>query len=45
VAARKADAAGVDPDAIAGFEKWIGEREGMARQTRLMGISSRHSGW
>ena len=45
VAARKADAAGVAPDAIAGFETWIGEREGMARQTRLMGITSRHAGW
>ena len=45
VAARKADAAGVAPDAVAGFEKWIGEREGLAKQTRLMGITSRHAGW
>jgi tetratricopeptide (TPR) repeat protein len=45
VAARKADAAGVAPDAVAAFEKWIGEREGLAKQTRLMGITSRHAGW
>jgi hypothetical protein len=30
---------------VSAFEKWIGEREGMAKQTRLMGVSSRHAGW
>jgi tetratricopeptide (TPR) repeat protein len=45
VTARKADAAGVDPAAIAAFEKWIGEREGMARQTRLMGVTKHYAGW
>jgi tetratricopeptide (TPR) repeat protein len=45
VTARRADAAGVDPAAIEAFEKWIGEREGMAKQTRLMGIAKRYAGW
>jgi tetratricopeptide (TPR) repeat protein len=45
VTARQADPAGVTPDALSGFEKWIGEREGVAKQTRLMGISNRYSGW
>jgi tetratricopeptide (TPR) repeat protein len=45
VAARRADAAGVAPDAVSEFEKWIGEREGMSKQTRLMGVSNRYSGW
>jgi tetratricopeptide (TPR) repeat protein len=45
VAARRADAAGVAPDAISTFETWIGEREGLAKQTRLMAVSSRHAAW
>jgi tetratricopeptide (TPR) repeat protein len=45
VATRRADAAGVAPEAVSEFEKWIGEREGMAKQTRLMGVSNRYSGW
>lgn len=45
VAARRADAAGVAAETIDGFEKWIGEREGLATQTRLMAVSSRHTGW
>jgi tetratricopeptide (TPR) repeat protein len=45
VAARRADAAGIDPAAISAFEQWIGEREGLAKQTRLMAVSARHSGW
>ena len=45
VAARHADPAGVGTDAVSAFEKWIGEREGMAKQTRLMGVSSRHASW
>ncbi len=45
VETRKADAAGVDPGAIAAFEKWIAERDGMAKQTRLMGVSKQYAGW
>jgi tetratricopeptide (TPR) repeat protein len=45
VAARHADPAGVPPDALAGFEKWIGERDGIAKQTSLMGLSSGYHGW
>lgn len=45
VAARKADAADVDPAAVAAFEKWIAERDGLAKQTRLMGISKQYAGW
>ena len=45
VAARHADAAGVAPEAVSEFEKWIGEREEMAKQTQLMAVTSRHAGW
>lgn len=45
VAARHTDAAGVSPDALAAFEKWIGERDGIAKQTSLMGLSSGYHGW
>jgi len=45
VAARQTDAAGVDPAAIGSFEKWIGERDAMAKQTRLMVVDSAHSTW
>jgi tetratricopeptide (TPR) repeat protein len=45
VTARHADAAGVDPTVISAFEKWIGERDGIARQTRLMAAGSSHSTW
>lgn len=45
VDAHRADAAGVDPAAVSAFEKWIGEREGLAKQTRLMAVTTRHSGW
>jgi tetratricopeptide (TPR) repeat protein len=45
VAAHQADAGGVAPEAVSEFEKWIGEREGLAKQTRLMGVSHRYSGW
>jgi tetratricopeptide (TPR) repeat protein len=45
VDAHRADAAGVDPAAVSAFEKWIGEREGLAKQTRLMAVTARHSGW
>jgi tetratricopeptide (TPR) repeat protein len=45
VNARHADAAGVSPDALAAFEKWIGERDGIAKQTSLMAVSTRYAGW
>ena len=45
VASRQAAPAGVAPDAITGFEKWIGEREGVAKQTQLMAISTKYAGW
>jgi tetratricopeptide (TPR) repeat protein len=45
VDAHRADAAGGDPAAVSAFEKWIGEREGLAKQTRLMAVTARHSGW
>ena len=45
VSARHADAAGVSPDALAAFEKWIGERDGIAKQTSLMGVNSGYHGW
>jgi tetratricopeptide (TPR) repeat protein len=45
VAAHQTDPAGVAPDAISGFEKWIGEREGLAKQTRLMAVTTRYAGW
>jgi tetratricopeptide (TPR) repeat protein len=45
IASHRADPAGVQPDAVSGFEKWIGERDGMAKQTRLMGVSTKYVGW
>ena len=45
VAARHSDPAGVSSDALAAFEKWIGERDGIAKQTSLMGINSGYHGW
>jgi len=45
VAAHKADPAGVAPEAVTGFEKWLDERDGLAKQTRLMGVTSRYAGW
>jgi tetratricopeptide (TPR) repeat protein len=45
VAARKADPAGVDPAVVGGFEKWIGERDGIAKETRLMAVGNAHSTW
>jgi len=45
VGTRQADPAGVAPDALSGFEKWIGEREGLAKQTRLMGVTTKYAGW
>jgi len=46
VAAHRTDANGsIDPAAVTDFEKWIGEREGLAKQTRLMAVTSRPAGW
>jgi tetratricopeptide (TPR) repeat protein len=45
VSARHTEPAGVSPDALAAFEKWIGERDGIAKQTSLMAVSSRYAGW
>jgi tetratricopeptide (TPR) repeat protein len=45
IGARQADPAGVAPDALSGFEKWIGERDGLAKQTRLMGVTTKYAGW
>ena len=45
VSARHTDPAGVTPDALAAFEKWIGERDGIAKQTSSMAVSSGYHGW
>ena len=45
VATHKTDPAGVSPEAVTGFEKWLDERDGLAKQTRLMGTTSRYAGW
>ena len=45
VTARRANPAGVDAAAIDAFEKWVTEREGMAKQTQLMSINGHHAGW
>ena len=45
VAARQADSAGVDPAVVGSFEKWIGERDAMAKTTRLMVVDGAHSTW
>jgi tetratricopeptide (TPR) repeat protein len=45
VASHRSDAGSVDPAAVSDLEKWIGEREGLAKQTRLMAVSSRPTGW
>jgi tetratricopeptide (TPR) repeat protein len=45
VAAHKTDPAGVAPETVTGFEKWLDERDGLAKQTRLMGVTSRYAAW
>lgn len=45
VAARRTDPSGVDVAAIDAFEKWVVERDAMAKQTRLMAINGHHAGW
>lgn len=44
-ASHRSDAGSADPAAVSDFEKWIGEREGLAKQTRLMAVTSRPAGW
>jgi len=45
VAARHTEPAGVSPDALATFEQWIGERDGIAKQTSSMAVTSGYHGW
>ena len=42
---RKAEPAGVDPAALTTFEKWMGERGEMAKDSELMARSSAHRSW
>jgi tetratricopeptide (TPR) repeat protein len=42
---RKANPAGVDATALAGFEKWVGERTEVAKVSRLMATSTSHGTW
>jgi tetratricopeptide (TPR) repeat protein len=42
---RKSDPAGVDPSALSTFEKWVGERGEIAKDSQLMALSSVHKGW
>ena len=45
VAARRANPSGVDAAVVDGFDKWVSERESMAKQTQLMAVNGHHSGW
>jgi len=45
VAARRADAGGVDPATVTAFDTWVNERDAMAKQTRLMSTGSAQSRW
>jgi hypothetical protein len=38
---RKTDPAGVDPAAVSGLEKWVGERGEMAKDSELMALSTK----
>jgi tetratricopeptide (TPR) repeat protein len=42
---RKTDPAGVDPAAVTGFEKWMGERSEISKDSELMALASTHKGW
>jgi tetratricopeptide (TPR) repeat protein len=42
---RKTDPAGVDPSALSTFEKWVGERGEIAKDSQLMALSSTYKGW
>jgi tetratricopeptide (TPR) repeat protein len=43
IAARRATPAGVDAAVIDGFEKWVVERDAMAKQTQLMALNGGHT--
>lgn len=45
VARRKADPAGLDPATVSAFEKWIGERAGIAQVTARMAADAVPSTW
>lgn len=45
VAKRKVDPAGADPAAVAAFEKWMGERGEIAKDSQLMALSSNQTRW
>jgi tetratricopeptide (TPR) repeat protein len=45
VTTRRTNPSGVDAAAIDAFEKWMVERDAMAKQTRLMAINGHHAGW
>jgi tetratricopeptide (TPR) repeat protein len=45
VSARRANPSGVEPAAIDAFEKWVVERDAMAKQTQLMAINGHQAGW
>ena len=42
---KKTKPAGVDAAAVAGFEKWVGERTEVAKVSRLMATSTSHGTW
>jgi tetratricopeptide (TPR) repeat protein len=44
-AKRKVDPAGADPAAVAGFEKWLGERGEIAKDSQLMALSGSQKRW
>jgi tetratricopeptide (TPR) repeat protein len=43
IAARRATPAGVDAAVIDGFDKWVVERDAMAKQTQLMAVNGGHT--
>jgi tetratricopeptide (TPR) repeat protein len=43
IAERRANPAGVDAAVIDGFEKWVVERDAMAKQTQLMSLNGLHT--
>ena len=45
VAKKKADPSGVDTAALSAFETWIGERAGVAEETRLMAVYAHSGSW
>jgi tetratricopeptide (TPR) repeat protein len=45
VSARGANPSGVEPAALDAFEKWVVERDAMAKHTQLMAINGHHAAW